>query len=145
MGHITFPLDLIQAQRDLLRVHAAIERRPGGKTAVLQRRLKMLSVRVAVHPFWETEAGRATTARGELRRRVQELEQAEELLTDQQRRILTCITNWVAEHGEAPTQRQIGQAVGLSSTASVAYQLARLEQLGVIDRRGKGRGIALRW
>ncbi|WP_326722095.1 hypothetical protein [Streptomyces sp. NBC_00243] len=36
--------------------------------------------------------------------------------------------------------------MGLSSTGSVAYQLDRMEELGVIDRGpSRGRGIALRW
>lgn len=68
---------------------------------------------------------------------------AEDLLTDQQQRILACIRDWVAEHGEAPTMRDIGRSVGLSSTGSISYQLGKLEQVGVI-RRSKGR-IALRW
>lgn len=112
--------------------------------AALRRRLEMLSVRIAVHPFWETEARRATTARGDLGRRVQELEEAENRLTGQQQRILTCIRDWIAEHGEAPTLRQTGQTVGLSSTGSVSYQITKLERLGVIDRRSNGRGIAPR-
>ncbi|MFJ2833154.1 hypothetical protein ACIPC1_37385 [Streptomyces sp. NPDC087263] len=44
--------------------------------------------------------------------------------------------------------REICRSVGLSSTGSVAYQLDKMEELGVIDRgpsRGSGRGIALRW
>ncbi|MGW2724909.1 LexA family protein [Streptomyces sp. NPDC001492] len=143
MARPAFPLDLIQAQRDWNRVHAALERRPVPPPA-LRRRLEMLSVRIAVHPFWETEAGRATTARGDLRRRVQELEEAESRLTDQQQRILACIRDWIAEHGEPPTLRQIGHTVGLSSTGSVSYQITKLERLGVIDRRSNGRGIAPR-
>ncbi|TGA93677.1 hypothetical protein E2651_35805 [Streptomyces sp. MZ04] len=38
----------------------------------------------------------------------------------------------VAERGEAPTIREIGRSVGLSSPASVAYHLAQMEQVGVI-------------
>ncbi|MER6082929.1 helix-turn-helix domain-containing protein [Streptomyces sp. NPDC001833] len=51
----------------------------------------------------------------------------------------------MTEHGEAPTLRQIGEAVGLSSTASVRYQINKLEEAGLVDRRSHGRGIALRW
>ncbi|MGP3980635.1 LexA family protein [Streptomyces sp. KR80] len=58
-------------------------------------------------------------------------------LTERQERILRCITEWIAEHGEGPTLREIGQCVGLSSTSSVAYQLGRLEQLGAIKRSGR--------
>ncbi|WP_189191007.1 hypothetical protein [Streptomyces albiflavescens] len=50
--------------------------------------------------------------------------------------------------GEAPTIREIGRSVGLSSPSSVAYRPEQMEQLGVIRRtarRGWGRGIALGW
>ncbi|MGZ2362382.1 hypothetical protein LRE75_38000 [Streptomyces sp. 372A] len=44
---------------------------------------------------------------------------------------------WIAEHGEGPSVWQIGARVGLSSTSSVAYQLGRLETLGLISRTGR--------
>ncbi|WP_329030882.1 MULTISPECIES: MarR family transcriptional regulator [unclassified Streptomyces] len=44
---------------------------------------------------------------------------------------------WIAEHGEGPSVREIGARVGLSSTSSVAYQLGRLEELGLISRTGR--------
>ncbi|MFC9005655.1 LexA family protein [Streptomyces microflavus] len=44
------------------------------------------------------------------------------------------IRSWITEHGEGPTIRQIGARVGLSSTSSVAYQLAQLEKRGLISR-----------
>ncbi|WP_079027937.1 LexA family protein [Streptomyces rimosus] len=40
-------------------------------------------------------------------------------LTERQLCILRCIGEWIAEHGEAPSIREIGQQVGLSSTSSV--------------------------
>ncbi|MFF3400384.1 hypothetical protein ACFYW6_17870 [Streptomyces sp. NPDC002659] len=52
-------------------------------------------------------------------------------------RILGCIQEWIAETGEGPSIRQIGQRVGLSSSSSVAYQLGRLEQHGLIQRSGR--------
>ncbi|MEW2081126.1 MarR family transcriptional regulator [Streptomyces sp. NPDC005283] len=55
-------------------------------------------------------------------------------ITEIQRRILICVREWIAEHGEGPTIREIGQQVGLSSTSSTAYQLGRLEQHGLIRR-----------
>ncbi|MGW0554413.1 LexA family protein [Streptomyces sp. NPDC002926] len=58
-------------------------------------------------------------------------------LTARQVSILRCITEWIADHGEAPSVREIGQRVGLSSTSSVAYQLRRMEQAGVISRSGR--------
>ncbi|MFF4347883.1 LexA family protein [Streptomyces sp. NPDC001530] len=67
-------------------------------------------------------------------------------LTEREERILKCIRERIAERGEAPTIREIGRSVGLSSPSSVAYHLEQMEQLGVIrrtERRGWGRGIAL--
>ncbi|MFI5887986.1 LexA family protein [Streptomyces sp. NPDC051554] len=141
---MTFPLDLIQAQRDWNLTYAALERRPGEATR-LRRRLQTLSVRLTVHPFWDTEAGKNPSARVALRQRVRELEAIENDLTDVQQQILKCIRAWVADHGEAPTLRQIAEEVGLSSTGSITYQINRLEQLGVLARRDKGRGVAVRW
>lgn len=129
MADIAFPLDLIESQRDWNHVRAALARRPV-KTPQLLNRWKTLTARVAVHSFWETEDGKSPSAREDLRRRVPEMEEAEERLTDRKRRT---------------SLRQIGQSVGLSSTASVAYQLNKLEEAGLIDRRSHGRGIALRW
>ncbi|MEU1495739.1 MarR family transcriptional regulator [Streptomyces sp. NPDC005776] len=57
--------------------------------------------------------------------------------TDRQVQILRVIRNWIADHGEGPSIRQIGERVGLSSSSSVAYQLARLEDLGLISRTGR--------
>lgn len=144
MARTAFPIDLLQAQHDWNRVYAALGRRPIQTTA-LRRQLQTLSVRLAVHPFWETEDGRRSSARVELRRRVRELEAIEEDLTDRQQQILRCIRKWVADHGEAPTLRQIGEEVGLSSTGSVSHQINRLEELGFLGRRDSGRGIAVRW
>lgn len=55
-------------------------------------------------------------------------------ITETQRRVLACVREWIFEHGEGPTIREIGQQVGLSSTSSTAYQLGRLEQHGLISR-----------
>ncbi|MFJ2833153.1 hypothetical protein ACIPC1_37380 [Streptomyces sp. NPDC087263] len=93
MAHTTYPLDLIQAQRDWNRTYAALERRPL-HTAALRRRLQQLSARLASHSFWETRAGRSPGARVGLRRQVRELEDAESRLTEQQERILKCIRDW---------------------------------------------------
>ncbi|MEU9200411.1 winged helix DNA-binding protein [Streptomyces sp. DT224] len=57
--------------------------------------------------------------------------------TDRQVQILRVIRNWIADHGEGPSIRQIGERVGLSSSSSVAYQLGRLETLGLISRTGR--------
>lgn len=143
MGHHTFPLDLIQTQRDLNRVYASLERRPGD-TAALRRRLQRLMARLACHPYWETTVGREPAAKVELRQRVRELDEAESDLTARQELILDCIRSWVTEHGAPPTQQQIATRVGLASTGSVSYQIAQLERAGVI-RLDTSRRIALRW
>ncbi|MGX9891204.1 LexA family protein [Streptomyces sp. NPDC002276] len=146
--HTTFPRDLIQTQRQRTRTYAALEHHPF-ETAALRQQLRRLDIRLATHPFWQTAAGRSPSAKVELRDLVREIEKTEERLTEQQRRILTCIRKWAAEHdGETPSVREIGRSVELSSTSSVAHQLGQMEQLGVLDRsvsRGKGKGIALPW
>ncbi|MEJ8640072.1 hypothetical protein [Streptomyces sp. MS2.AVA.5] len=43
---------------------------------------------------------------------------------------LGCIRERIAETGEGPSIRQIGQLVGLSSTSSVAYQLGGSKTAG---------------
>ncbi|WP_328405580.1 MarR family transcriptional regulator [Streptomyces sp. NBC_00390] len=58
-------------------------------------------------------------------------------LTERQERILRCIREEIAATGEGPSIRQIGQLVGLSSSSSVAYQLGRLEERGLISRTGR--------
>ncbi|MEU0633700.1 hypothetical protein [Streptomyces sp. NPDC005989] len=59
-----------------------------------------------------------------------------DVLSDRQEAILRTIRDWIAETGESPSVRQIGEKVGLSSTSSVAYQLGRLEARGLISRTG---------
>ncbi|MFD8110039.1 LexA family protein [Streptomyces microflavus] len=58
-------------------------------------------------------------------------------LSVRQEAIMRRIRSWIIEHGEGPTIRQIGASVGLSSTSSVAYQLAQLEKRGLISRTGR--------
>lgn len=60
-----------------------------------------------------------------------------EVPTERQVQILRVIRSWIAEHGEGPLLRQIGDLVGLSSTALVAYQLGRMERLGMISRSAR--------
>ncbi|MFI5690149.1 LexA family protein [Streptomyces sp. NPDC051636] len=65
-------------------------------------------------------------------------------LTDTQERILRCIRRHIADHGQAPTMQQIGEAVGMRSRASVHYQLTELEAKSAIVREpGRRRGIRL--
>ncbi|MEW1724727.1 winged helix DNA-binding protein [Streptomyces sp. NPDC093109] len=57
--------------------------------------------------------------------------------SERQLQILRVIREWIVEHGEGPSIRQIGERVGLSSTSSVAYQLKQLERLRLISRDGR--------
>lgn len=65
-------------------------------------------------------------------------------LTARQRRILEFIRNTVRERGYPPTVREIGEAVGLTSSSSVHAQLANLQRLGLLRRDpAKPRAIEL--
>ena len=55
-------------------------------------------------------------------------------LTTVQERILGCIADSQERLGYAPTIREIGDAVGLSSSSSVSHQLAQLEKHGYLRR-----------
>ena len=54
-------------------------------------------------------------------------------LTARQRQILTMIRDSVDDRGYPPSVREIGEAVGLTSPSSVAYQLKSLEKLGYLE------------
>ncbi|MFG3480138.1 LexA family protein [Streptomyces sp. NPDC047980] len=64
-------------------------------------------------------------------------------ISERERRILHCIREWIADHGESPTVLEISRAVGLSSTGSTAYQLGKLQQRGLICRDRGWRSIRL--
>jgi len=55
-------------------------------------------------------------------------------LTNVQQRILDVIRESMVTRNYAPSMREIGESVGLSSTASVSHQLNKLELLGFISR-----------
>ncbi|HXT43274.1 MAG TPA: transcriptional repressor LexA [Pseudonocardiaceae bacterium] len=59
---------------------------------------------------------------------------ADEGLTPRQRRVLEVIREWVERFGYPPSVREIGEAVGLTSTSSVAHQLRALERKGYLRR-----------
>jgi repressor LexA len=59
---------------------------------------------------------------------------AGEGLTPRQRRVLEVIREWVERLGYPPSVREIGEAVGLTSTSSVAHQLRALERKGYLRR-----------
>jgi repressor LexA len=55
-------------------------------------------------------------------------------ITARQQRILDFIARTVDERGYPPTVREIGEAVGLTSSSSVHGQLANLERKGLLHR-----------
>src|SRR5690349_2995016 len=55
-------------------------------------------------------------------------------LTARQRKIIRFISGWVHEHGYSPSMREIGRAVGLTSTSSVEHQLGTLQAKGYLRR-----------
>ena len=60
--------------------------------------------------------------------------------TDKGEKILEFIRQFSQEHGYSPSVREIGAAVGLSSTASVSYHLQQLQDKGLLQASaGKGR------
>lgn len=58
--------------------------------------------------------------------------------------ILGYVNQFVQEYGYAPSIREIGEAVGLRSTASVSYHLRQLQEKGLLMSPGsKGRKRAI--
>ncbi|MEU5383585.1 transcriptional repressor LexA [Kitasatospora cineracea] len=55
-------------------------------------------------------------------------------LTARQRQVVDAIADSVRRRGYPPSMREIAEAVGLTSTSSVAHQLLALERKGVIHR-----------
>jgi repressor LexA len=55
-------------------------------------------------------------------------------LTPRQRRVLEVIRSAVERKGYPPSMREIGEAVGLTSSSSVSHQLATLERKGFLRR-----------
>ncbi len=69
----------------------------------------------------------------------------EDMLSDRQRKILEFLRNHMLLRGYPPAVREIGEAVGLSSSASVHNHLRNLEEMGFITRdEAKSRNIELR-
>ena len=65
-------------------------------------------------------------------------------LSDRQRRILDFVGTYTDDHGYPPSIREIGQAVGITSTSVVDYNLKALERNGQIRRdREVSRGLGL--
>ncbi|WP_199433414.1 transcriptional repressor LexA [Qaidamihabitans albus] len=63
-----------------------------------------------------------------------EFEDQDENLTPRQRQVLEVIRSWVDRYGYPPSVREIGEAVGLTSTSSVSHQLRALQRKGYLRR-----------
>ncbi len=64
--------------------------------------------------------------------------------SDKAQLILEYVNQFSQENGYAPSVREIGQAVGLRSTASVSYHLRQLQEKGaLLDNGAKGRKRAI--
>ena len=59
--------------------------------------------------------------------------------SDKPQQILEFVERFVQENGYAPSVREIGAAVGLSSTASVSYHLHQMQEKGMLRASG-GKG-----
>ncbi len=55
-------------------------------------------------------------------------------LTKRQQEIFDFVKRYVGEHGYPPTVRDIGKAIGLTSSSTVHAHLANLEKLGLLKR-----------
>ena len=55
-------------------------------------------------------------------------------LTPRQQRVLDVIKDSIEQRGYPPSMREIGEAVGLTSSSSVAHQLRVLEEKGFLKR-----------
>src|SRR6202041_2975571 len=60
------------------------------------------------------------------------------VLTWRQRKILRAIRESVTKRGYPPSMLEIGEAVGLTSTGSVSYQLRMLQRKGYLHREVGG-------
>jgi len=60
-------------------------------------------------------------------------------LTARQRAVLDAIHDSFVTRGYAPTHRELGEAVGITSTNATSDHLDRLEAKGFIERPGPGR------
>ena len=67
------------------------------------------------------------------------------VLTWRQRKVLQVIRDSVQRRGYPPSMREIGEAVGLTSTSSVSYQLSTLQRKGYLHRDvGRPRTVEVR-
>jgi repressor LexA len=63
-----------------------------------------------------------------------EVHEIDETLTVRQEQVLEVIRAWVTRFGYPPSVREIGEAVGLTSTSSVSHKLRALQRKGYLRR-----------
>jgi repressor LexA len=78
-------------------------------------------------------AGKAVAAMGKVHA-MPEVHDVDETLTLRQQQVLEVIRAWVRRFGYPPSVREIGEAVGLTSTSSVSHQLRALQRKGYLRR-----------
>ncbi|MFQ6978436.1 MAG: transcriptional repressor LexA [Oscillibacter sp.] len=62
-----------------------------------------------------------------------------------QQRVYDYIAESIAEHGYAPSVREVGEALGLKSPSTVHFHIKHLQEMGLIEKSaGKGRAITLK-
>ena len=68
-----------------------------------------------------------------------------EKLSRMQQRVYDYIAESIAEHGYAPSVREVGEALGLKSPSTVHFHIKHLQEMGHIEKSaGKGRAITLK-
>lgn len=69
---------------------------------------------------------------------------SEKPLSKRQQSMLEFIASYINDHTRPPTIREIGEAVGISSTSVVNYNLTRLQEKGLLEREAEvSRGLRL--
>ena len=68
-----------------------------------------------------------------------------EKLSRMQQRVYDYIAESIAEHGYAPSVREVGEALGLKSPSTVHFHIKHLQEMGLIEKSaGKGRALTLK-
>jgi repressor LexA len=84
----------------------------------------------------ENKAGRTSGSPGSTGKvhPMPEVYDVDETLTVRQQQVLDVIRSWVSRFGYPPSVREIGEAVGLTSTSSVSHQLRALQRKGYLPK-----------
>ena len=141
---MTVPLNPTAEQVAAARLRVVLDRRAGRPTSPIIAALAEMDIDTlsqarttiavtAAEPRETTPADAGNQRTSALRVRVTSDEDTAGL-TLRQRKVLAVIRDWIDQYGYPPSVREIGEAVGLTSTSSVAYQLRALERKGFLRR-----------